>query len=885
MGPPNGRSATTYRVQLHSGFGFADAAAVVPYLARLGVSHLYCSPYLQAARGSSHGYDVVDPHRLNEELGGEQAYEVLATALHSHGMGQVLDIVPNHMAVAGESNPWWWDVLEDGPSSRYAKYFDIDWQGPDEIDAATVLAPILGDHYGRVVDAFEIKIVRDGGSFIVRYFDHDLPLSPRTFGEILEPAAARMASATLLQLALDFGSLPHARFAGPVASLERHARKLDLRERFDVGCLQDPSWSREIETELVALNGDPDRLDALLRRQNYRLAFWRTASEELDYRRFFNIESLVGLRMEDEEVFADTHRLVLRLVADGRVDGLRVDHIDGLRDPGTYLQRLAESTGGVYTVVEKILGRSEDLPAEWPAHGTTGYEFLTRVNDLFVASANEEAVTDCYRQFTGEDDTFATVVHAAKRQVLARELASEVERLVRLLVRVCDGHRRHRDRTRREIREALTEMLSAFPVYRGYAQPGRPVSRADRTSVEQAAREAAARRPDIDEEMISFLGELLLLQHGGSPETEFALRFAQVSAPAMAKGVEDTAFYRYNRLISLNEVGGTPEIFGRGVDEFHESMGRWAAAWPDSMLTLSTHDTKRSGDVRARINLISELPDGWRATVDRFAEVNDRHRRGPWPDRNAEYLMYQTLLGAWPIGVDRMTEFMRKATREAKVHTSWVDPSEEYDDAVAAFVAAALSDRTFISELQRLLSTHRVAERGRLNSLAQTTILLTCPGVADLYQGSELWDLSLVDPDNRRPVDYPERQRLMDHLPDRPPNLRLAQDEKGVWKLWLISRLVARRRALCPDQMPRYEPLEVDGPGAAHTLAFVSGETAVVVPRLVCGIGEDREAATVAVGSQGWTNCLTGTWVPGGRARVSELLDGCPVGVLVRGSG
>ena len=787
------RPAATYRVQLHPGFGFADAAAVVPYLARLGVSHLYCSPYLQAAPGSSHGYDVVDPHRLNEELGGERAYEGLTAALRSHGIGQVLDIVPNHMAVAGKSNPWWWDVLEDGPSSRYAKYFDIDWQGPDEIDAATVLAPILGDHYGRVVDAGEITIVRDGGSFVVRYFDHDLPLSPRTFGEILEPAAARLASPPLLQLALDFGFLPHARFAGPVASEERHTRKLELRERLSEGCRQDPSWSQGIDHELVALNGDPDRLDALLRRQNYRLAFWRTASEELDYRRFFNIETLVGLRMEDARVFADTHRLVLSLVSDGWVDGLRVDHIDGLRDPRGYLKRLAEATGPAYTVVEKILGPGEDLPGNWPVDGTTGYEFLIRVNELFVDSANETAVTHCYRDFTGEDDSFADVVYAAKRQVLARELASEVDRLVRLLVRVCDRHRRHRDRTRREIREAVTEILSAFPLYRGYAQPGHPVSGADRASVAYAVRAAAARRPDIDEEMVSFLGQLLLLEHSGSAETEFALRFAQVSAPAMAKGVEDTAFYRYNRLISLNEVGGTPDVFGRGVNEFHQSTARWAAAWPGSMLTLSTHDTKRSADVRARINLISELPAAWRAAVDRLAEIADRHRCGPWPDRNAEYLMYQTLIGAWPISIDRMTAFMGKATREAKVHTSWVDPSQEYDDALAAFVAGTLSNVRFVAELEGFLSRNRVAERGRLNSLAQTTLLLTCPGVADLYQGSELWDLSLVDPDNRRPVDYAERKRLIDRMPDHPPNVELRLDDTGIWKLWLISRLLARR--------------------------------------------------------------------------------------------
>ena len=687
------------------------------------------------------------------------------------------------------------------------------------------------------------------------------------------------------ELALDFGALPHARFAGPVASEERHARKLELRERLKEGCQHDPSWSQEIDTELVALNGDPDRLDGLLRRQNYRLAFWRTASEELDYRRFFNIETLVGLRMEDARVFADTHHLVLSLVSDGRVDGLRVDHIDGLRDPRAYLKRLAEATSQTYTVVEKILGPGEDLPGDWSVDGTTGYEFLNRVNDLFVESANEDAVTNCYRDFTGEDDSFANVVYAAKRQVLARELASEVDRLVRLLVRVCDSHRRHRDRTRREIHGALTEVLSAFPVYRGYAQPGHPVSSADRASVAYAMNEAAARRPDIDEEMMAFLGELLLLQHGGSAETEFALRFAQVSAPAMAKGVEDTAFYRYNRLISLNEVGGTPDIFGRGVNEFHESTARWVAAWPESMLTLSTHDTKRSGDVRARINLVSELPAAWRGGVHRWAEITDRHRRGPWPDRNTEYLMYQTLVGAWPISIERMTEFMGKATREAKVHTSWVDPSQEYDDALAAFVAATLRDARFVAEMEGFLSRNRVAERGRLNSLAQTTLLLTCPGVADLYQGSELWDLSLVDPDNRRPVDYAERERLIYRMADDPPNLELGQDDRGRWKLWLISRLLAHRSRSCRSESSSYEPLQVDGPSAERVVAFVGAGSAVIVPRLVCGLDDDWHGTTVVLNSPGWRESPDRSIGATRRSRVSELLGGCPVGVFVRGSG
>jgi (1->4)-alpha-D-glucan 1-alpha-D-glucosylmutase len=577
---------------------------------------------------------------------------------------------------------------------------------------------------------------------------------------------------------------------------------------------------------------------------------------------------------------------VLALVDDGIVDGLRVDHIDGLRDPHQYLVRLRAGSGGAYTVVEKILAPDEDLPDDWPVEGTTGYDFLARVNDLFVDSSHEVALTDCYQRFSGLDTAYEDVVYQAKQQVVAEEFPSEVDRLTRMLVRICENNRRHRDRTHREVRQALVEVLTAFPVYRGYVQPAVPATNADRHHVAVAVQRAVARCPDIDPELLGFLGELILLEHPGEEETEFALRFAQASAPVMAKGVEDTAFYRYHRLISLNEVGGAPGVFGRDLADFHADMVKIAARWPETMLTLSTHDTKRSADVRARINLLSELPEAWETAVTRFAAINDSHRRDGWPDRNAEYLLYQTLIGAWPISADRLVAFMAKAGREAKVHTSWADPVPAYEHALESFVRDMCADPDFLAEVTRFLAPHRIVERGRGNSIAQVVLLMTCPGIPDLYQGNEIWDYSLVDPDNRRPVDYVRRAEVLRQLPSNPPAVRLGDDDIGVWKLWVGSRLLRHRRDHPHGyQSTRYEPLRVRGPQAQHAVAFTRGDLAVVVPRLVVGLDDDWRGTTVDLGSPGWTNLMTGEPVEGGPVALSDLLAACPVAVLVRGGG
>ena len=791
-----GPRAATYRVQLNPGFGFDDAAGVAGYLARLGVSHLYCSPVLQAVRGSTHGYDVIDHGRLNAELGGAPAHARLTARLAEAGLRQVLDIVPNHMAITGRpsasdlAGAWWWDVLENGPESRFADYFDIDWDPPQPTLAGTVLMPVLADHYGRVLEAGELTVERRDGSLTVRYRDRAAPLSRRS---------------------------------------------LDGLDRDDDGLLTDAA--------VRALNSDPDALDSLLRRQNYRLAYWRTAAEELNYRRFFDVTSLAGLRAEDPQVFGDTHRLILRLVRDGAVDGLRVDHVDGLADPAGYLDRLRDASGGCYVVVEKILGSGEELPEGWAAAGTTGYDFLTAVNEVFTDPAGAAAMRDCYARFTGEETDYAEVVHAAKLQVMRTILAAEVERLTSLLARVCDRHRRERDYTRRELRDVLRELIAGYPVYRGYPWPGRPVAQADRDHVAAAVAGVSRRRPDLDPDLAGFVGYVLTGDHPRGPEADFAVHFAQVSAPVMAKGAEDTAFYRYHVLASLCEVGGDPGRFGGTPAEFHRAMSRAAESHPEAMLTLSTHDTKRSADVRARIALLAEIPFAWEETVTRWTARNGQHGS---PGRNTEYLLYQTLVGAWPIDAERARRFMAKAVREAKVHTSWTDPDPGYERGVDEFVAGILADEDFVAELEKFVAGQQLVERGRVSSLAQVALLLTCPGVPDIYQGTELWDLSLVDPDNRRPVDYAARERLLDALAGAGPEEALALADEGGPKLWLIHRLLGHRQQHPDAYAPGsgYQPLEVSGSAADHVIAFTrSGGPArapglvVVVPRLVARLG------------------------------------------------
>jgi (1->4)-alpha-D-glucan 1-alpha-D-glucosylmutase len=881
----------TYRVQLRPGFGFDEAAALAPYLAALGVSHLYSSPYLQAARGSTHGYDVTDPTRVNDELGGAPAHERLCRALGEHGLGQVLDVVPNHMAVDPKGdepdNVWWWDVLENGPSSRYAAYFDVDWDPPQERFRNTVLLPILGDHYGRVLEAGELKLVRREGSFEIHYFDHRMPVSPRSLDSLLAEAAGRCDSTDLAFLADVLGQLPIATATDRESVARRHRDKEVVRRQLARLFEDQPEVALTVNAVVEETNANPDRLDVLLSRQNYRPAFWRTAGRELDYRRFFDVHSLAGLRAEDERVFADTHALILDMVRRGVLDGLRIDHPDGLRDPEQYFRRLHEAAPGAWIVVEKILEPGERLPESWPVDGTTGYDFLNLVGGLFVDPDGEGPLTDLYTELTGSPADWPQLVWEKKHLVLDQLLAAEVNRVAEIFLQVCERHRRYRDYLRHELREAVREVAACFPVYRSYvrAEAGE-VGPQDVEHINAAIDAARTRRPDLPFDLFDFFRDLLLLKVRGPVESEMVMRFQQLTGPVMAKGVEDTAFYNFHRLVSLNEVGGDPSRFGISPQEVHRALAEAQERWPRAMLATSTHDTKRSEDVRARLALLSEIPERWGEAVRRWTARGapgtrgERHRP---PDPDVEYLLYQTLVGAWPIETERMVAYMEKAAREAKGPTAWTRVDAAYEDSLRSFVEGVLDDRELVRDLESFVAT--LVEPGRINSLAQALIKLTAPGVPDLYQGTELWALSLVDPDNRRPVDYDERRRLLRKLDGEPgPETILSCMDEGLPKLWVIRQALHLRRRQPEVFVGDYLPLAPRGERAAHAFAFIRGggavSAAVVVPRLVMKLAGDWKDTSLELPPGGWRNEMTGEEVAGGEVRLADLLRRFPVALL-----
>jgi len=874
---------STYRVQLRPEFGFDAAAAIADYLADLGVSHLYSSPYLQAAKGSAHGYDVTDPGRVNEELGGEEGHVRLCRALGERGLGQVLDIVPNHMAITERSNTWWWDVLENGPASRYAAYFDVDWNPPQARLRDTVLLPILGDHYGRILEGGELELARRGGRFEIHYHEHRMPVAPRSLDTLIAEAARRCGSPDLAFIADSLGQLPLSTATDRESVARRHRDKEVLAGQLARLAGERTEVARALDAEVARINGDPDSLDELLQRQNYRLAFWRTAGQELDYRRFFDVHTLIGLRMEDERVFADTHALVLGWLRDGVLDGVRIDHPDGLRDPEEYLERLRDEAPEAWIVVEKILEPGERLRESWPVEGTTGYDFLDRAGGLLVDPEGEGPLTDLYRELTGETAGWEALVREKKLLVLGELLASDVNRLAEVFLQVCQRHRRYRDYTRFELRQAIREVVADFPVYRTYARAdlGEVVDE-DRRYVGEAVAAARARRPDLPADLFDFFRDLLLLEVRGEVEGELVMRFQQLTGPAMAKGVEDTSFYNFHRLISLNEVGGSPGRFGVSVEDFHRLNAEAERSWPRAQLATSTHDTKRSEDVRARISLLSEIPGRWGETVRGWFERNARHRRGDLPDRNAEYLLYQTLVGAWPVSVERAAAYMEKAAREAKAHTSWTRNDADYEQALRGFVEAVLGDADFIAGLERFVAT--LIAPGRINSLAQTLLKLSSPGVPDFYQGTEIWDLSLVDPDNRRPVDYEARRRMLADLKwGMTPEEILARMDEGLPKLWLTHQGLQLRRRLPEVFAGTYEPLRVSGPRAEHAVAFLrGGAVAAVAPRLPLRLAGDWRGTELELPPGSWRNELTGEEIEGGALPLADLLARFPVALLTR---
>ncbi|MBE0548754.1 MAG: malto-oligosyltrehalose synthase [Rubrivivax sp.] len=872
----------TYRVQLHAGFRFADATALVPYLADLGVSHLYCSPVLRARPGSQHGYDVVDHGELNPELGTRDEFDRLVAALHRHGMGLLVDIVPNHMGVLGGDNAWWLDVLENGASSTYANYFDIDWHSPDPALTGKVLLPILGDQYGLVLERGELQLAFDAerGYFTLRYHEHRMPLDPAAYGPLLRRALqtlpAPLGSRAELQAVADgLDRLPAHHGADGQARLRRQADKSALKARLAACLRRQPALVQAIDGVVARINGRPgerasfDTLSALIDAQPYRLAHWRVAGDEINYRRFFDINELAALRMERAEVFEATHRLILELAAAGAIDGLRLDHPDGLADPAGYFSRLqrryAEVAGlppplpgsdgmppelPLYVVAEKIVAAHEQVPRDWALHGTTGYRFANVVNGLLIDPASKARLDRVWRVFAPDEfEGFDTLSWRCRHVVMDGSLAGELTVLSGTLLRLAREDRRTRDFTLHSLRQALADVVASFPVYRTYIVD-KP-SRQDRKYIDWAIGRARRRSVAADASVFDFLRQVLLGRPlPGAPAglaeryRAFAQRLQQYTAPVVAKGIEDTALYRHHRLISVNDVGGEPDDFGISVAAFHAITRERAQHRPSAMLTTSTHDAKRSEDVRARIDVISEMPAAWRLATRRWTRMNRRHKHTVnarlAPTRNDEYLLYQLLVGSLPAGaIDdaglaeyaaRIQQAMLKSVRESKAVSSWMNPNEAYEAALAAFVQALLGRREgnlFLADLQS--NAEVIAWYGALNGLTLAVVKTLSPGVPDFYQGHELIGLSLVDPDNRRPIDFAQRRRLIEEsrqllaLPDRGAALRelVAHAVDGRAKFWVTWRALQLRRE--HDAMLRqseYVPLEVRGTHARHIVAF-----------------------------------------------------------------
>jgi (1->4)-alpha-D-glucan 1-alpha-D-glucosylmutase len=881
----------TYRLQFNRDFTFVQARDLVGYFDQLGISDAYASPFFQASAGSPHGYDITDHNKLNSAIGSPDQFDAWVKELQAHGMGQVLDFVPNHMGIAEARNQWWMDVLENGPSSIYAPYFDIDWRPLKSDLHDKVLLPILGDQYGRVLERGELKVQFEAGAFHLSYYEHQFPIAPGTYRYVLDVALEKLAPhkdedfyAELQSIRTALEYLPRRTETDPEKIAERAREKEIIKRRLDWRCQEAPQVQEAITAAVEEINGKPgdprsfDILDELLNAQAYRLAFWRVAAEEINYRRFFDINDLAAIRQEVPEVFETTHRFLLELVRAGAVTGIRIDHPDGLYLPRPYFSKLQqrcaetltiqpEAGRAIYMAVEKILTGNESLRKDWPVHGTTGYEFGNQVIQVLVDQSAEAAVTTAFRKFVGHSMHFGHLVYAKKRLVMRLALANDVNVLGTMVDRLSEQNRWFRDFTLQALVLAVRETIACFPVYRTYVEPDRAVSDEDRTVVERAIATAKRRNPGIEGSVFNFLRDLLLLrfpenldEQARADHAHFVLKFQQYTGPIMAKGVEDTAFYIFNRLAALNEVGGEPQQFGSTIEAFHQRNQDRQRDWPASMLTTSTHDTKRSEDVRARMVAISEISDLWRRSLPRWRTITKRWKKrleeADAPDADEEYLLYQTLLGTWPVDpggnaspsvgqdyVERIQNYMTKALNEAKINTSWVQPNEEWLSATREFVARLLDSGPKNKFLPVFLPlVNQVAQLGAINSLSQTLLKLTSPGVPDIYQGNEIWDLSLVDPDNRRPVDYSLRRSMLDSLAQVQPEELMATWPDGRLKLFLTQRMLGFRRDHAElFERGAYIPLQVVGAFADCAVAFArqldQQWVVIVAPRLTSRIG------------------------------------------------
>ena len=914
--------AATYRLQFNSGFRFSDAREIVSYLHCLGISDIYASPYFKSSVGSLHGYDVLDQNSLNPEIGTEDEFKALVGELKKNHMGQILDIVPNHMCIEGQGNAFWMDVLENGPSSLYASFFDIDWHPVKKELENKILIPILGDQYGAVLESGELRLSFEEGSFFVHYCDHKLPIIPKGYNNILtlriEDLEQELSSSApqfqeLMSIVTALIHLPPTTETDLERIAERYREKEVVKRRLWSLYQNSSAIMAFIDGNVVTFNGtkgDPrsfDLLDALLREQVYRISHWRVATEEINYRRFFDINSLGAIKVEDPAVFEETHRLIFKLVETGMINGLRVDHADGLQDPEDYIRRLQSGCfirmyGGAleegqpagngneeseeaarekyarvvaadpsykpfYIIGEKILIKAEKLPDSWQVFSTTGYDFAIQVNGLFVDTSNAKVFETLYTRFMGHRIDFQTAVYDKKKLVMQVSMSSEINTLGHYLNRISEQNRHTRDFTLNSLIKSIVEVIACFPVYRTYINTFEVPER-DRQYIEATIGRAKRQNPAISASVFDFVRDVLLLRF---PDTmidehkkswlDFVMRFQQITGPVMAKGVEDTAFYLYNRLVSLNEVGGSPERFGITLEAFHGQNIERCKSRPLAMLATSTHDTKRSEDVRGRINVLSEIPELWRMGLSRWSRLNRKLKMivdgKPVPSRNEEYLLYQTLVGTWPFcnpdedGFSefrsRIKEYLLKAMREAKVHTSWISPNSLREDAVLYFIETILEDSPDNNFLHDFESFQKLtAACGMFNSLSQTLLKITSPGIPDFYQGNELWDFSLVDPDNRRPVDYQTRKRLLDELKTMESTTGLldtarqvvATRTNGCIKLYLTWKALNFRRDNRElFENGRYLPLAVEGSLQGHVCAFersVNDSSVLVVSPLFC---------------------------------------------------
>ncbi len=936
----------TYRLQFNRWFTFAQAREIVPYLRKLGVTDVYASPYFQASPESMHGYDITDHNQLNAAIGSREEYDSFVGELRANQMGQVLDFVPNHMGVMQPGNKWWMDVLENGPSSMYAPYFDIDWHPIKSDLDDKVLLPILTDQYGRVLERGEFKVQFEEGAFCLEYRNQRLPIAPGTYRYVLELALENLAEYKDEAFYAEFQSiltaleyLPRRTETDPEKTAERAREKEIVKRRLEWRCQEAPQVQRAIEKALEQINGRPgdarsfDKLDELLNAQSYRLAFWRVAAEEINYRRFFDVNDLAAIRMELPEVFDAAHELVLDLVRNGAVTGLRIDHPDGLYLPREYLEKLqrrsAKALGltppkngrAIYMIVEKILTGAEELRADWPVHGTTGYDFANQVTALLVDASAEAAITKTFHRFIGHTMHFGHMVYAKKRLVMRLALANEVEVLGNMLDRLSEKNRWYRDFTFEALARAVRETIACFPVYRTYLAPGHPVSEEDRQVIERAIASAKRRNPAIEESIFNFVRDILLFRFPENLDAEareehvrFVLKFQQFTGPIMAKGVEDTVFYIYNRLAALNEVGGEPQQFGVSIEIFHERNLERQRNWPSTVLATSTHDTKRSEDVRARMLAISEIAETWRKSIAKWRAANRRWKKrvdeSEAPDANEEYLLYQTLLGTWPVGPDgspqkrisaeyiaRIQNYMTKALNEAKLNTSWIRPNEEWLASMRDFVAGILEATPRNKFLPIFLPVaEEIARLGAINSLTQLLLKLMSPGVPDIYQGNEIWDFSLVDPDNRRPVDYKARAEMLSCLSTKSPEELLQNWPDGRIKMFLTQRaLQFRSEHLDLFRSGDYLPLRANGAFSDCVIAFarqLDRQSAVVIaPRLSSQVGfppiGDRWIDTTIELPEGfplerWRQVFTGHefWIKERQIRVADALSTLPFAII-----